>query len=66
MRDVYVIFQVLFIELHLPPSGDISAPAIKKRLGPRRKVRGSQFSTSKDILDKLKVIHPLPGVSSIN
>ncbi|KAK2169547.1 hypothetical protein LSH36_9g16021 [Paralvinella palmiformis] len=56
------VSQVLFIELHLPPSGDISAPAIKKRLGPRRKVRGSQFSTSKDILDKLKVIHPLPGV----
>ena len=53
---------MLFTELHLPPSGDTSAPAVKRRLGPRRKVRGNPFSTSKDVLEKLKAIHPLPEV----
>jgi len=58
---------VLYIELRLPPSGDPSAPASTKTLGPRRttakKGRGkSPFSTSKDILEKLKAIHPLPGI----
>jgi len=58
---------VLYIELKLPPSGDPSAPhATNRTLGPRRaNPRGRQkqvFSTSKDILEKLKSLHPLPGV----
>ncbi|XP_061833003.1 DNA polymerase theta isoform X2 [Nerophis lumbriciformis] len=61
------IAQVLFLELHLPPNGDTGAPRSKKTLGYTRRgggrVRlGKQFSTTKDVLEKLRPLHPLPGV----
>ncbi len=59
---------MLFIELRLPPSGDPSAPSTTKTLGPARRgpnnARGrgkQQYSTSKDVLEKLRKLHPLPG-----
>ncbi|XP_061687018.1 DNA polymerase theta isoform X2 [Syngnathoides biaculeatus] len=61
------IAQVLFLELHLPPNGDVGAPKSKKTLGYTRRggsrVRlGKQFSTTKDVLEKLRPLHPLPAV----
>ncbi|XP_074546756.1 DNA polymerase theta [Halichoeres trimaculatus] len=61
------IAQVLFLELHLPPNGDINGPKNKKTLGYTRRgagrVRlGKQFSTTKDVLEKLRPLHQLPGV----
>uniref|UniRef100_A0A7N6BKD0 DNA polymerase theta n=1 Tax=Anabas testudineus TaxID=64144 RepID=A0A7N6BKD0_ANATE len=61
------IAQVLFLELHLPPNGDVSGSKSKKTLGYTRRgggrVRlGKQFSTTKDVLEKLCPLHPLPGV----
>ncbi|XP_055086890.1 DNA polymerase theta [Periophthalmus magnuspinnatus] len=60
------IAQVLYFELHLPPNGDIGASKSKKTLGYTRrggKVRlGKQFSTTKDVLEKLRPLHPLPGI----
>ncbi|KAM3935772.1 DNA polymerase theta [Leptodactylus fuscus] len=64
------VAQVLFIELKLPPNGDLKAPGNKKTLGYTRRpalngnrVRLSkQFSTTKDVLEKLKSLHPLPGL----
>jgi hypothetical protein len=58
---------VLFLELQLPVNGDpTTGPAPKslalKRGGPRRGKTKTPFSTSKDILEKLKKLHPLPGV----
>ena len=60
--------QVLFIELQLPPNGDPNAaPAARSlaqrgRGGPRRGRQKCQFSTSKEVLEKLKKFHPLPGL----
>nr|XP_033479931.1 DNA polymerase theta [Epinephelus lanceolatus] len=61
------IAQVLFLELHLPPNGDVAGSKSKKTLGYTRRgggrVRlGKQFSTTKDVLEKLHPLHPLPGV----
>ncbi|XP_053313057.1 DNA polymerase theta [Spea bombifrons] len=64
------IAQVLFIELKLPPNGDVKGPGGKRTLGYTRRpavsggrVRlGRQFSTTKDVLEKLKPLHPLPGL----
>ncbi|XP_051940194.1 DNA polymerase theta isoform X1 [Hippocampus zosterae] len=61
------IAQVLFLELHLPPNGDISTSKSKKTLGYTRRAGGrvrlgKQFSTTKDVLEKLRPLHPLPGV----
>uniref|UniRef100_A0A8D3AI92 DNA polymerase theta n=1 Tax=Scophthalmus maximus TaxID=52904 RepID=A0A8D3AI92_SCOMX len=61
------IAQVLFLELHLPPNGDVGGSKSKKTLGYTRRgggrVRlGKQFSTTKDVLEKLCPLHPLPGV----
>ncbi|CAJ1052154.1 LOW QUALITY PROTEIN: DNA polymerase theta [Xyrichtys novacula] len=61
------IAQVLFLELHLPPNGDINGSKSKKTLGYTRRgagrVRlGKQFSTTKEVLEKLRPLHPLPGV----
>ncbi|XP_070840346.1 DNA polymerase theta [Chaetodon trifascialis] len=61
------IAQVLFLELHLPPNGDVGELKSKKTLGYTRRgggrVRlGKQFSTTKDVLEKLRPLHPLPGV----
>src|SRR6218665_3098255 len=58
------VSQVLFAELRLPPTGDPSAPV--KTLGTTNRGKASRgrqkqsFSTSKDILEKLKSLHPLP------
>ncbi|XP_008563156.1 PREDICTED: DNA polymerase theta [Galeopterus variegatus] len=64
------IAEVLFLELKLPPNGEIKNQGSKKTLGSTRrgndngrKLRlGRQFSTSKDVLNKLKALHPLPGL----
>uniref|UniRef100_A0A8C2M1Q2 DNA polymerase theta n=1 Tax=Cricetulus griseus TaxID=10029 RepID=A0A8C2M1Q2_CRIGR len=64
------IAQVLFLELKLPPNGEMKMQGSKKTLGSTRrgnenghKLRlGRQFSTSKDVLNKLKALHPLPGL----
>ncbi|XP_061105385.1 LOW QUALITY PROTEIN: DNA polymerase theta [Conger conger] len=63
------IAEVLFLELRLPPNGDLNGLKNKKTLGYARRtgagtrVRLSkQFSTTKDVLEKLKPLHPLPGV----
>ncbi|XP_007493816.2 DNA polymerase theta [Monodelphis domestica] len=61
------IAEVLFLELKLPPNG---IQVKKKTLGSTRRMNtngrttkmGKQFSTSKDILKKLKNLHPLPGL----
>ncbi|XP_017263452.1 DNA polymerase theta [Kryptolebias marmoratus] len=67
LTSVDDIAQVLFLELHLPPNGDVGGPRSKKTLGYTRRgggrVRlGRQFSTTKDVLEKLRPLHPLPGV----
>ncbi|XP_062369010.1 DNA polymerase theta [Cinclus cinclus] len=64
------IAEVLFLELKLPQNGDVKVQGNKKTLGytrraaaNRNRVRLSkQFSTTKDVLEKLKTIHPLPGL----
>ncbi|XP_069800792.1 DNA polymerase theta [Dendropsophus ebraccatus] len=64
------VAQVLFIELKLPPNGDLRGPGNKKTLGYTRRpvLNGNrfrlskQFSTNKDVLEKLKPLHPLPGL----
>ncbi|KAG7483905.1 hypothetical protein MATL_G00043240 [Megalops atlanticus] len=63
------IAEVLFLELKLPPNGDLNGQKNKKTLGyTRRTAAGSrvrlakQFSTTKDVLEKLRPLHPLPGV----
>ncbi|XP_040891156.1 DNA polymerase theta [Toxotes jaculatrix] len=67
LTSVDDIAQVLFLELHLPPNGDVAGSKSKKTLGYTRRgggrVRlGKQFSTTKDVLEKLCPLHPLPGV----
>ncbi|XP_052244253.1 DNA polymerase theta-like [Dreissena polymorpha] len=59
------VSQVLFIELRLPPNGDPSS--VQKPLGaPGRRGGGgtsrTQYSTSKEVLERLRKLHPLPGV----
>ncbi|XP_036907433.1 DNA polymerase theta isoform X2 [Sturnira hondurensis] len=64
------IAEVLFLELKLPPSGEIKNQGGKKIWGSTRrrndngrKLRlGKLFSTSKDVLSKLRALHPLPGL----
>ncbi|XP_063060010.1 DNA polymerase theta [Engraulis encrasicolus] len=63
------VAEVLFLELKLPPNGDVSGQkSSKKTLGYTRRGAGGrarlakQFSTTKDILEKLKPLHQLPGV----
>ncbi|XP_063289565.1 DNA polymerase theta [Pelobates fuscus] len=64
------IAQVLFFELKLPPNGDLKGQANKKTLGYSRRTAvggsrvrlGKQFSTTKDVLEKLKDLHPIPGL----
>uniref|UniRef100_A0A673ZZ02 DNA polymerase theta n=1 Tax=Salmo trutta TaxID=8032 RepID=A0A673ZZ02_SALTR len=56
------VAQVLFRELRLPPGCDLSGGRGKKTLGYSRRGTGKPFSTSKDILAKLRSLHPLPGV----
>ncbi|XP_075449000.1 DNA polymerase theta isoform X3 [Ascaphus truei] len=64
------VAQVLFLELKLPPNGDLKGQGNKKTLGYTRRTAvngnrvriGKQFSTTKDVLEKLKPLHPLPGL----
>ncbi|KAL2311304.1 hypothetical protein Nmel_003004 [Mimus melanotis] len=64
------IAEVLFLELKLPQNGDIKAQGNKKTLGYTRRATAKgnrvrlskQFSTTKDVLEKLKTLHPLPGL----
>ncbi|KAM8770792.1 DNA polymerase theta [Rhynchonycteris naso] len=64
------IAEVLFLELKLPPNGEIENQGSKKTLGSTRRGNdrgrkprlGKRFSTSKDVLNKLKALHPLPGL----
>ncbi|XP_053421693.1 DNA polymerase theta [Nycticebus coucang] len=64
------IAEVLFLELKLPPNGEMKNQCSKKTLGSTRRANdngrklrlGRQFSTSKDVLTKLKALHPLPGL----
>ncbi|XP_054019304.1 DNA polymerase theta [Dryobates pubescens] len=64
------IAEVLFLELKLPQNGDVKVQGSKKTLGYTRRAtaKGSrarlskQFSTTKDVLEKLKKLHPLPGL----
>ncbi|XP_038201958.1 DNA polymerase theta isoform X2 [Arvicola amphibius] len=64
------IAQVLYLELKLPPNGEMKMQSSKKTLGSTRrgtesnhKLRlGRRFSTSKEVLNKLKALHPLPGL----
>nr|XP_060496936.1 DNA polymerase theta [Panthera onca] len=64
------IAEVLFLELKLPPNGERKNQGSKKTLGSTRRVNdngrklrlGKQLSTSKDVLNKLKALHPLPGL----
>uniref|UniRef100_A0A8B9KFT4 DNA polymerase theta n=1 Tax=Astyanax mexicanus TaxID=7994 RepID=A0A8B9KFT4_ASTMX len=60
---------VLFLELKLPPNGDLNSLKNKKTLGYTRRAGAGarvklskQFSTTKDVLEKLKPLHQLPGV----
>ncbi|XP_018430571.1 PREDICTED: DNA polymerase theta-like, partial [Nanorana parkeri] len=64
------VAQVLFIELKLPPNGDVKGQGNKKTLGYTRRAAingnrirlGKQYSTTKDVLEKLRPLHPLPGL----
>uniref|UniRef100_A0A8D0GH93 DNA polymerase theta n=1 Tax=Sphenodon punctatus TaxID=8508 RepID=A0A8D0GH93_SPHPU len=64
------IAEVLFLELKLPPNGDVKAQGNKRTLGYTRRAvangsrvrQGKQFSTTKEVLEKLKAFHPLPGL----
>ncbi|KAM6290845.1 DNA polymerase theta isoform 1-T2 [Porphyrio hochstetteri] len=64
------IAEVLFLELKLPQYGDVKVQGNKKTLGYTRRTTAKgnrvrlskQFSTTKDVLEKLKTLHPLPGL----
>ncbi|XP_062427659.1 DNA polymerase theta [Rhea pennata] len=64
------VAEVLFLELKLPQNGDVKVKGNKKTLGCARRATANgsrvrlskQFSTTKDILEKLKAFHPLPGL----
>ncbi|XP_021338869.1 DNA polymerase theta-like isoform X1 [Mizuhopecten yessoensis] len=60
------VAQVLFIELQLPPNGDPSSVGQvqlpRKAPATRRGHQKPQFSTSKEVLEKLKKLHDLPGL----
>ncbi|XP_009578523.1 PREDICTED: DNA polymerase theta, partial [Fulmarus glacialis] len=64
------IAEVLFLELKLPQNGDVKIQGNKRTLGYTRRTTAKgnrvrlskQFSTTKDVLEKLKTLHPLPGL----
>ena len=59
------VSQVLFIDLKLPPGAEGKNQQQQKTLGAnsrRSKKRIQHFSTAKDVLEKLKPLHPLPGI----
>ncbi|KAL5009649.1 hypothetical protein ScPMuIL_011954 [Solemya velum] len=59
------ISTVLYLELKLPVNGDPSHGAVKLNKPTSSVKKGkfkSPFSTSKDVLEKLRTFHPLPGL----
>ncbi|KAM3848147.1 LOW QUALITY PROTEIN: DNA polymerase theta [Vipera latastei] len=64
------VAEVLFLEQKLPSDGELKMQKGKKVLGCTRKATtnknrarlSKQFSTTKDVLEKLKKLHPLPGL----
>ncbi|KAM9020347.1 DNA polymerase theta isoform 2-T2 [Ara ararauna] len=64
------IAEVLFLELKLPQNGDVKVQGNKKTLGYTRRTTAKgnrlklskQLTTTKDVLEKLKKLHPLPGL----
>ncbi|KAM4683983.1 DNA polymerase theta [Amazona ochrocephala] len=64
------IAEVLFLELKLPQNGDVKVQGNKKTLGYTRRTSAKgnrlrlskQLSTTKDVLEKLRKLHPLPGL----
>ncbi|KAK3585671.1 hypothetical protein CHS0354_020237 [Potamilus streckersoni] len=56
--------QVLYMELQLPLNGDPNArPArLLRTIGARKDRQKTTFTTSKDVLEKLRPYHPLPGI----
>ncbi|KGL85254.1 DNA polymerase theta, partial [Tinamus guttatus] len=64
------VAEILFLELKLPRNGDVKLKGNKKTLGCARRASANgnrvrlskQFSTTKDVLEKLKALHPLPGL----
>uniref|UniRef100_A0A8D2IKD5 DNA polymerase theta n=1 Tax=Varanus komodoensis TaxID=61221 RepID=A0A8D2IKD5_VARKO len=64
------IAEVLFLEQKLPTDGEPKLQRSKRTLGYTRRATangnrirlGKQFSTTKDVLEKLKALHPLPGL----
>lgn len=62
---IFFFVQILYLELQLPVNGDPSTTKPIRTLGPSRRVAGHQkaaFSTSKEVLEKLKSYHPLPAM----
>ncbi|XP_055500258.1 DNA polymerase theta [Leucoraja erinacea] len=63
------IAKVVFVELKLPHNGDAGTRG-KRTLGSSRRATAvggwsrlaKQFSTNKEVLEKLKPLHPLPGL----
>lgn len=68
VRQYFDFFlQILFIELQLPVNGDPSSlgqPMRPNRRAPNshRGRQKSQFSTTKEVLEKLRPLHPFPGI----
>ncbi|XP_015280018.1 PREDICTED: DNA polymerase theta [Gekko japonicus] len=64
------VAEVLFLEQKLPPDGESKVQQGRKTLGYTRRATANgnrvrlakQFSTTKDSLEKLKALHPLPGL----
>ncbi|XP_013926923.1 PREDICTED: DNA polymerase theta-like, partial [Thamnophis sirtalis] len=64
------VAEVLFLEQKLPSDGELKMQRGKKVLGCTRKATtnknrarlSKQFSTTKEVLEKLKKLHPLPGL----
>ena len=52
---------MLYVELRLPPSGDPNVPVPPSKNGAVTRGRSKKiYSTAKDVLEKLKELHPLP------
>ena len=60
------VASVLFLELKLPSGTDPTAPSKQRTLGAatRRTTRKrvQHLSTAKDVLEKIRTLHPLPGI----
>eukprot|EP00794_Sanderia_malayensis_P007880 gene7880-8731_t len=54
------IAHALFIELKLPPNGDPNSLPLPQRGNKKSRLKVRHLSTAKDVLEKLKDMHPLP------